>query len=71
MAENAIATTIPNRLYHRLEILANKTNRQIADVLVATAQATLDRVGKMTISPQMWLMNWRRCSNFEIKICGK
>ena len=41
MSGNTVTVTIPESLYHRLQLLARKTNREIAEVLLASAEATL------------------------------
>ncbi len=41
MSFTTITVTIPDRLYHRLQSVAQDTNRPISDVLIASAEAAL------------------------------
>lgn len=41
MSTNTITVNIPERLYRRLQMVANSTNRAISDILVESAEAML------------------------------
>lgn len=41
MSDHTVTVTLPDHLYHRLQLLAQRTNREIAEVLLASLEATL------------------------------